>query len=257
MSSLLISLALISSTLSSPLSEIPQFEMQEPTITRIYLVRHGQSAFNVPDENGVLYTSGKGIDVPLTDIGRQQATRLGGNLIGKLPPTDYIILSSTALRAQDTADLIFNELKPFYSIERGDSFEEFCELYKGIWEGKPKDEAHDIVANEWQVLSAKDKFSTPVMSTGESYDEVGLRFLAGLKKVTDLYKDKTIILAAHNAAINALCLHLNGHLDQLSEEPGTPLPVTRLNNSDIIIIEFVDGNPVESAKVTLHVISEK
>lgn len=46
------------SPVDSPLSQISQFDPVPQETTRIYLVRHGQSAFNIPDENGILYTSG-------------------------------------------------------------------------------------------------------------------------------------------------------------------------------------------------------
>lgn len=257
LASTLSALSLFLAPIDLPLSEISQFEPIPQNTTRIYLVRHGQSAFNVPDENGVLYTSGKGLSVPLTQNGRQQATALGKKLVGKLPDINYVFLSSTALRAQDTANLIFDELKDSYTIERGESFEEFCELYKGIWEGKPKDAAYDEAMKVWNALSPKEKFFFPVISTSESYNEVGIRFLAGLQKITDIYQDQTIILATHNAAMNALAFHLSGRLDELSEEAGTPFPSPVLGNCDMLVIEIVKGESIENAKVTMHVITER
>lgn len=256
MNATITALSLFLAPVDLPLSEISQFEAPAQNITRIYLVRHGQSAFNVPDANGVLYTSGKGLSVPLTDIGRLQATELGKKLVGKLPNTDYVVLSSAAMRAQDTANLIFEELNSAYSIERGESYEEFCELDKGIWEGKPKDAEYDEAAIVWKALSAKEKFTFPVISTSESYNEVGIRFMAGLQKVTELYSGKTIILATHNAAMHALAFHLSGRLEELSEEQGSPWPAPVLGNSDMLVIEFIKGE-LENAKVTMHIISEE
>lgn len=249
-------LSLFLAPIDLSLNEISQFEVPAQNTTRIYLVRHGQSAFNVADENGVFYTSGKGLSVPLTQDGRQQATNLGKKLVGKLPNVEYVILSSTAVRAQDTANLIFDELKSHYSIQRGESYDEFCELDKGIWEGKPKDAEYNVAMGVWKALSAKEKFSFPVTSTAESYNEVGIRFLAGLQKVTNIYQNKTIILATHNAAMNALAFHLSGRLDELSEEPASPFPSPVLGNCDMLVVEFTGGEPIEKAKVTMHIITE-
>jgi broad specificity phosphatase PhoE len=221
-------------------------------------VRHGESLFNLPDENGITYSSGKGISVPLTEKGRQQAKDLGNKLIGKLSPdTSYSIFSSTAIRAQDTADLLFTELTPYYSIERKESYEELCELSRGKWEGKPKDDEFNNDAKVWQALSSKEKFYFPVSSTGESYDEVGTRFLSGLKKITDEHQNKTIFIATHNAAINALAFKLNGKIDELSEVPSTPFPATLMGNCDILAIELEAGAPIEQARIKMHIISEK
>lgn len=238
------------------LSEISQFDPIAQDVTRIYLVRHGQSAFNIPDENGVLYTSGKGISVPLTEEGREQAAALGKKLIGKLGEyNDYIILSSAAIRAQDTANLIFNELRDRYSIQRGESYEEFCELDKGIWEGKPKDEEYKNAMKVWESLSAKEKFTFPVISTGQSYSEVGENMLSGLQKAITDHPNKTLIIASHNAAMNGLAFHLSGHLEELSEEPGSPFPATTLGNCDMLVLEVPKGAPISEAKVTMHIMS--
>lgn len=249
-------LSLFLAPIDLSLSEISQFDAPAQNTTRIYLVRHGQSAFNVPDENGVFYTSGKGLSVPLTEAGRLQATKLGKKLVGKLPNVDYVVLSSTALRAQDTANLILDELKRYYTIERGDSYEEFCELDKGIWEGKPKDAEYEEDSRVWKALSAKEKFTFPVNSSSESYREVGIRFLAGLQKITSVYQNQTIILTTHNAAMNALAFHLSGRLDELSEEPASLFPSPVLGNCDMLVIEFTKGEPIENAKVTMHIIND-
>lgn len=248
----------LSAPIDLPLSDITHFEPVHQNTKRVYLVRHGQSAFNLPDENGILYTSGKGLSVPLTENGKKQAINLGKHLVEKLPKDDdYVVLSSTAIRAQNTANLLFDELKPNYKIERGESYDEFCELDKGIWEGKPKDEKYDKAMKIWNALSPKEKFTFPVISTAESYSQVGIRFLEGLQKVVDIHQNKTIIIASHNAAMNALAFQLSGRLDELSEEPGQPFPSLVLGNCDMLLVEFSEEDTVQQAKVIMHVISKK
>jgi broad specificity phosphatase PhoE len=66
----------------------------------IYLVRHGQSELNAA---GIRH--GCEVDPSLTDLGVRQAKMAGGELYG-LCETPPVILSSPAIRARQTADLI-------------------------------------------------------------------------------------------------------------------------------------------------------
>lgn len=66
----------------------------------IYLVRHGQSELNAA---GIRH--GCEVDPPLTDLGVRQAKMAGGELY-RLCETPPVILSSPAIRARKTADLI-------------------------------------------------------------------------------------------------------------------------------------------------------
>lgn len=66
----------------------------------IYLVRHGQSELNAA---GIRH--GCEVDPPLTDLGVRQAKMAAGELYG-LCETPPVILSSPAIRARQTADLI-------------------------------------------------------------------------------------------------------------------------------------------------------
>ena len=67
---------------------------------KIYLVRHGQSELNAA---GIRH--GCEVDPPLTDLGVRQAKMAGGELYG-LCETPPVVLSSPAIRARQTADLI-------------------------------------------------------------------------------------------------------------------------------------------------------
>jgi broad specificity phosphatase PhoE len=238
-----------------PLTEADQLECTDSSTTRIYLVRHGESLFNIADANGVKYVSGKGLAVPLTANGIQEAVDLGKMLAEKLPLNEnYVILSSTALRAQKTADLIFEQLQASHAIERGASNENFCELNQGIWEGKPKDALFDLAMKKWNSLSAKDKFITQKLEQGESPQEVAERFLAGLRTAVEENRNKTLFIVAHAAALNALAIQLNGYADLLSEEPDSSLPSISIDNCEILVLELPANSPVEKATVKMLLI---
>jgi broad specificity phosphatase PhoE len=236
------------------LNELSFLEVSNSETIYIYLVRHGESAFNQPDSNGIKYTSGISLSVPLTITGREQATLVGEKLKSKFPyDAPLMILSSTAFRAQETADLIFTELSNQHMIERGGSYSGLCELGQGEWEGKPKDAKYEDALGIWEDLSAKDKMTFPKISTGESYAEVGERFINDLSKIVNHHPNKTLIITSHYAAMNAISLRLSGIENELSEEPVTKLPNISLHNCDIIQIKLLHDKPVATAKVQAHI----
>jgi broad specificity phosphatase PhoE len=223
-------------------------------MTRIYFVRHGESIFNVPNINGCKVVSGIGLDVPLTEKGLQQAESLGKKLAVKLPiDGDYVILSSAAIRAQATADKIYAQLNVTHTIVRGQNYHEFCEQGKGDWEGEPKDAVYENAQKEWKLLSAQDKFFNQSVEKGESLLKVSDRMLEGIFQVVKEHPNKTIIIATHNMALNALSFTLRGHIENLSKEIKTPFPMTSLQNCDILMAELPEGEPVAKTQIKLHI----
>lgn len=94
----------------------------------IYLVRHGQTAFNA---EGRLQG---GMDSPLTPLGIEQGKRIGRALAGVVPKDSRIIASPLG-RAQHTARLI-RETGAFVADIETD--ERIAELQLGEWDGKLK-----------------------------------------------------------------------------------------------------------------------
>src|SRR4051812_27533858 len=80
---------------------------------RLWLVRHGQSQGNVArdaaDESGAheIEIDMRDVDVPLSDLGREQA-EAAGRWFAELPPSERpeMILSSPYVRAKQTAEII-------------------------------------------------------------------------------------------------------------------------------------------------------
>jgi len=227
---------------SHPLDSVEQLEGSTEDIQRIYFIRHGQSKLNLPDANGVYYTQGQSNHVPLTELGLEQARELESKLAPKMKELDLAILTSTALRTQQTATVFLKHSKNPIS-----SFAGLCELGSGPWEGKPKDGAYKREFRKWEVLSAKDKFSAPKVSQGESYDQVARRAMADLSKVLPSLKGKTIFVFSHFMTINALAIQWAQPM--LSEAPGTDLPDVSLKNCDILMVELAAGDPIEKAQV--------
>ena len=236
---------------SELLDEITSLKVSDEDTTRIYLIRHGESVFNAPDANGMKYTSGKSLAIPLTEKGLKQASKLGEILVNKFPKDSSLaILSSTAIRAQQTADRIFEGLKEHYPAIRGiNAYENLCEVAQGDWDGKPKDALFNQVIEPWERLSAKDKFTIPKFEKGESFQDGASRFLLGLQEAIDQHPNKTLLIIAHCGAMSALALQLNPHFEQLSEQPGTPMPTIPFSNCDLLMLELPKSASVDQAKI--------
>jgi broad specificity phosphatase PhoE len=237
-----------------PLDTLSQLEITTSKSTYIYLVRHGESIFNRPNAEGVRLVSGRSLSIPLTAKGEKQATALGAKLVEKLPKNAPIaILSSTALRAQQTADRLVKELMFKDCVERGSSYENLSEVSHGRFEGKPKDVAYDNAMKHWESLSAKEKFSFSTIDHGESYQEAAMRALPVLQQIVSRYPNKTLFVTTHKGTMNAIAIQLSGSLHELSQEPFTPLPTLHIENCDILLIELPEGKTIDQAKVKMHI----
>lgn len=236
------------------LDDVTQLETSTLDHQRIYVIRHGQSQFNVPDAtSGIQQTSGKSHKVPLTTLGEKQASALGVKLHNKFSKEGkFVILSSTALRAQTTADFVLKQMEKDRNIIRGGSYEGFCELGQGTWEGKPKDAAYEAALKPWKQLSAEKKFIVEKISTGESYHEVAKRFQLDLESAIKKYPEHTIIIVAHYAAMNAIALQLSDRIGELSSEAKTPLPEVLLHNCDLLALEVAS----DVIRTTAHIKSK-
>lgn len=89
---------------------------------RILLARHGETQWNVDGRS-----QGQGFDIPLSDIGRTQALRLGERLSG-LPIVRAV--ASPLLRARQTAELALGERAGMLTFD-----DRLMEISHGQWEG--------------------------------------------------------------------------------------------------------------------------
>ena len=109
----------------------------------IYLVRHGETEWNRAGR-----VQGH-LDLPLTEIGREQARQAGATLASLLegePP--FLLLASPLGRAQASARLILEALGPTIAEWRTD--DRLREISWGRWEGLTRAE---IAAREPQLWS--------------------------------------------------------------------------------------------------------
>ncbi|TFC20871.1 histidine phosphatase family protein [Cryobacterium glucosi] len=117
----------------------------------IVLIRHGQTEWSISGRH-----TGR-TDIPLTDLGRQQADALGEMLDGEAFPT---VLSSPLQRAWETME------RAGYAAQ-GIASQDILEWDYGVFEGRTTEAIRREIP-DWSVW-------THPMTGGESADEVGAR----------------------------------------------------------------------------------
>ena len=148
----------------------------------LYVVRHGESVFNY--QKLVCGIS----NVPLTEKGVAQAQKTGEKL--KDIKFDYVFVSPLD-RAQKTAEIILsvNEHQPPAPVVN----QLLIERDAGLWEGDQRDSSTGYVA--W----APD-FDCEALGY-ETRQSVAIRVQAFLEEIGDIYKDKNVLVVAHNGIV--------------------------------------------------------
>lgn len=191
-------------------------------VTRLYLIRHGQSAGNAEGRFGGHSAT------PLSPLGIQQA-----DLTAQFLSREKIgaIYSSDLLRAVQTAEplakLINQELN---------STSDFRERHVGVLEGLTFDEAREQYPADYYALVNR-KISH-VITEGESYRQLLNRTMKALRKILREHRGQKIAIFSHTGAICFMTLNLLGAIHRKTYNP--PWLVT--SNCGINRFEFRGRN---------------
>ncbi len=165
----------------------------------IYLVRHGQTAWN---REGRFQGQG---DAPLTDLGIEQARSVGRRLrreLGDIATTPFV--SSPLGRCRHTARLICEAAG---WVDTAPMFDDrLKEIHFGRWEGMTVAEIEARDADEWAARSA-DKWHHPAPG-GESYEDVSLRIAQWLTERPASTPTLAVCHGATGAVLRGLYLNL-------------------------------------------------
>jgi broad specificity phosphatase PhoE len=220
-------------------SLVPLLSLSQIDQNHIYIIRHGESIYNIPDPSiNAQRTTGISLDIPLTENGLKQASELGHRLAERIAPaSNVVICSSTAIRAQMTAMQIFEALKDVAHCELDLAYPGLCEASQGKWEGQSKnDPIYQEEMRTWKERSAYDKIHLPRVTTGESFEEVAQRYSIDLETLVKKHAGKTILVVSHYWSMNAYAMKANQV--ELSTEPRTHFPMLELDNCDIMTVEI-------------------
>ena len=175
-------------------------------MTNIYLVRHGQTAWNKEE-----IFRGR-TDVPLDETGLREAASAAEYFRGM---EVHAIYSSPLARARETAqkiaDVLRVETTPYQAI---------IDMSFGRWEGQPVRAVQEGDGERYrQWLEFPHLLRIP---GGESLDEVRDRAMAGLDETLRSHRGKTLIFVSHRVVNKVLICGIlgldNSHFWQIGQD---------------------------------------
>jgi broad specificity phosphatase PhoE len=183
-------------------------------MTRIILVRHGQTAWNVSASPAEGERFRGRIDLPLNERGRAQALALAQRLTDEPIAAIY---ASPLQRAIDTAEPTAQRLGLTVQPLEG-----IIDINYGDWQEHPHSEVARLYpALYFQWLQEPHLVRPP---GGESLGEVRDRAMAALRQVIARYQDQTILVVAHQVVNKVLvCAMLgldNSHFWRIRQDNG-------------------------------------
>ena len=196
-------------------------------MTRIILVRHGETVWNVE-----MKYQGQ-TDIELTANGREQAKKVAARLAKEKIDVVY---ASDLSRARVTAEEIAKRQNlPVMIVP------EFREISFGEWEGL----TYNSINTKWpeqmnKFYTLADELEIP---GGETFRQVKERALAALKKIVDSHPDKTLAIVSHGGTIRTiLCAVMNIHLNHLwtIQQFNTAVNIINYYNDDKVLVELVN-----------------
>jgi broad specificity phosphatase PhoE len=161
-------------------------------MTTVYLARHGESDWNVERR-----WQGHA-DRPLTERGREQAARLAERLADVELDAIY---ASDLCRAWETAEAV--------ARSRGIEVVRLPELREvdvGSWCGFTRDECAELYPDafaRWQAGGSG-------WDNGESYEDMGERIVAAIRRLAVEHAGGTILVVSHGGPIRAVHAHALG-----------------------------------------------
>ena len=162
-------------------------------MTKVYLVRHGETDYN---KRGCYYGW---TDCSLTVEGIEQSKTLRRSF----ESIQYdVILSSDLKRATETANIINRGSKELITDNR------LRELNFGQWEGKNYQEIMIQYAEHWNLWVEDWENATP--TGGESFSSMYNRTSECMDEILKIYKDKSIVIVSHNGSLRIIAAYLLG-----------------------------------------------
>lgn len=177
-------------------------------ITKLYLVRHGQSAGNAEGRFGGHSPT------PLSELGKKQAEATAQTLarehINAIYTSDLLRAVQTAQPLADLAGLKFTKTSAFR------------ERNVGVLEGLTFDESKEEFPKDYYALV--NRHVHHVITEGESYRHLLRRATGALREILRIHSGEKVVIFSHTGAICFLTLYLLGAIDRTTKQ--TPWLVT-------------------------------
>lgn len=186
-----------------------------------YIFRHGQSTYNVAGR-----TQGQTNDSVLTELGMEQAVKVGEKLKGK---GIEVIAASPLKRAMQTAELANKSLNVPVKTD-----EHFIEVNVGVVEGLHYTEICAKFSDIFEKMHTPgNKFEDVCYPGGETRRQVRERVFAGLEAWADNPEYKTVAVSSHGIML-AQTLAALGH-EAVEIKNGAVLHIKKENDKWSIV----------------------
>jgi broad specificity phosphatase PhoE len=175
-------------------------------MTSVYLVRHGQTAWNKEE-----IFRGR-TDIPLDETGLRQAELVGEYFKGM---EIHGIYSSPLSRAWETAQKIAQ-----FHRRRVEPLPGIIDMSFGNWEGHAHQEIQETDKETYRRWREEPHLAR--LPGGESLDDIRTRAMAALEEVIQNYPEKTLILVSHRVVNKVLICGIlgldNSHFWQITQD---------------------------------------
>jgi broad specificity phosphatase PhoE len=162
--------------------------------SKVYLVRHGQTAWNV----GEIFRGRA--DIPLDDVGKQEVHLAGEALKDE---TIHAVYSSPLSRSMETAE----NIAKFQNVSVS-PLEAIIDISYGEWEGLESQAVQQSYPDLYALwLNEPHKVIFP---GGESLDQVQTRTMAAVVELLEKHQDENFALVAHRVPNKVICCALLG-----------------------------------------------
>jgi len=187
-------------------------------MTFVYLVRHGQTAWNKEE-----IFRGRA-DVPLNEMGLKEAELAAEYFRGKRVDAIYSSPTSRAIQTAEKIALVLGlKVAPHSGI---------TDMSFGDWEGRPIKEVEKSDPDRFRLWEEEPHLLK--VPGGETLDEVRVRAMAALEEVIASHAQGTVILVSHRVITKVLICAILGldpsHFWQIDQD------TTAIN-----LIRFKDG----------------
>ncbi len=162
---------------------------------KLIMVRHGESEGN-RDRRFTISP-----EVPLTDLGRQQAREAAQKIARRFAPA--LIISSPYRRARQTSDIIAGEL--------GLQIEVVHDLHErelGVLKGESYDLLRDLAGQDSGYNPKRGWLWRP--EGGESYEDVRVRVSVAIDEIRQRYPDQELVVVSHGGVMLSMWAHVTG-----------------------------------------------
>jgi broad specificity phosphatase PhoE len=177
-------------------------------VTKLYLIRHGQSAGNAEGRFGGHSPT------PLSELGKEQA-EITAQALAK--EKIHAIYSSDLIRAVQTAEPLSKLLNmPIIKTSA------FRERKVGVLEGLTFDESKEKHPKDYYALINRN--ISHVITEGESYRQLLKRATGALREILSIHRGERVVVFSHTGAICYLTLFLIGAISRKTQN--TPWLVT-------------------------------